>query len=368
MALSPKVLETEYPVTDKIGSKLIDTDAHIWETLDDLVPFIDDEEVRQYAGGSSDLGFNNIYPWDGWDRTAGGRINQGERVIRNADDELTKMEHFGIDVSVLFPTLNLYHGLINTTHFAVELGKAYNRYLEAEYLAGNDNLKGAILVPHHDIDAAVEEIKKYGGDDDWVSVFLPPVGPDDALGNPKYHPIFEMAEKYGLPVSLHGGAFTANTFPLQTDYFETFLEVHAVSHPFQQLTQITSILCQGVLEKYDDLKIVAMEAGLSWIPVIYRLDKEYQARRNEAPLLTRLPSEYFREQIYVTAQPIEEISEFDGVSYLAEFAGGWDKLMFSTDWPHWDFDSPEVVNAYVPKEKRADIFYDTARTVYDIDI
>jgi predicted TIM-barrel fold metal-dependent hydrolase len=72
-----------------------------------------------------------------------------------------------------------------------------------------------------------------------------------------------------------------------------------------------------------------------------RLDHEYLMRRSEAPLLKRLPSEYMREMFY-TSQPMEaqNLKLLEGTF---EAIGAETQLLYSSDWPHWDFDVPSAI-------------------------
>ena len=72
-----------------------------------------------------------------------------------------------------------------------------------------------------------------------------------------------------------------------------------------------------------------------------RLDNEYLMRSSEAPNLKRLPSEYMRE-MYFTTQPMERTDmELLEASFRAMRAET--QLLYASDWPHWDFDSPASV-------------------------
>ena len=74
-------------------------------------------------------------------------------------------------------------------------------------------------------------------------------------------------------------------------------------------------------------------------PLAWRLDKLYERMRSEVPHLGKRPSEYIRRHIWVTTQPMEEPEDrqhlFDTMEWI-----GWDRLLFASDYPHWDFDDP----------------------------
>ena len=44
---------------------------------------------------------------------------------------------------------------------------------------------------------------------------------------------------------------------------------------------------------------------------------------------------------------------------------GWDRLLFSSDYPHWDFDDPfRAFPAGIPKERSKQILTANAKAVY----
>ena len=55
----------------------------------------------------------------------------------------------------------------------------------------------------------------------------------------------------------------------------------------------------------------------------------------------RRPSEYVREHVWFTTQPIEEPDDPKQLVWAIEQAGIGNRLLFATDYPHWDFDSPK---------------------------
>jgi hypothetical protein len=91
------------------------------------------------------------------------------------------------------------------------------------------------------------------------------------------------------------------------------------------------------------------------------MDKHWERLRVETPHVKRPPSEYVREHVWFTTQPIEEP---DNPQHLAEVIDwlGWDRLMFSTDYPHWDFDDPQHTFKFAMTEaQKAKVFGTTPR-------
>ena len=94
--------------------------------------------------------------------------------------------------------------------------------------------------------------------------------------------------------------------------------------------------------------------------------------KDEVPHLKRAPSEYFREHFYFATQPMEEPESFEEFPVLLgqfEDTIGPDHLMYSSDYPHWDFDSPyESVPQSLPIEQRRRILGENASKFYNIPL
>ena len=81
---------------------------------------------------------------------------------------------------------------------------------------------------------------------------------------------------------------------------------------------------------------------MAWVPfLMQRLDHEYMMRTSEAPLLKRMPSEYMRE-MYYSSQPIED-NHPKAMEVTFEMINAETQLLYSSDWPHWDFDPPSTI-------------------------
>ncbi|HEY6431753.1 MAG TPA: amidohydrolase family protein, partial [Acetobacteraceae bacterium] len=78
----------------------------------------------------------------------------------------------------------------------------------------------------------------------------------------------------------------------------------------------------------------------------------------------RLPSEYLREHVWLTTQPMEEPEPWTHLLDIIEWIG-WDRLLFATDYPHWDYDSPaQCLPLPISREQRSRLFHDNARALF----
>jgi len=73
-----------------------------------------------------------------------------------------------------------------------------------------------------------------------------------------------------------------------------------------------------------------------------------------------------RQNLYFTTQPMEEPEEPDDLLLTFEQIG-WDRVLFSTDYPHWDFDDPRhAFRVQLPEARKRMLFHDNAAKLYGL--
>jgi predicted TIM-barrel fold metal-dependent hydrolase len=90
------------------------------------------------------------------------------------------------------------------------------------------------------------------------------------------------------------------------------------------------------------------------------------SNQSDAPLLKKLPSDYMRD-MYYTSQPMEMTDP----ALLKETFRAMDAehtLLWSSDWPHWDFDLPGRLFGlpFLSDQGRRNILGETARKVFNL--
>ncbi len=87
--------------------------------------------------------------------------------------------------------------------------------------------------------------------------------------------------------------------------------------------------------------MVCVEADAGWVPhYMYRMDHAYKRHRYWLPAgaLSKMPSEYFRENIYTTFQD-------DWVAFKVKDLCNIRRLMWASDFPHSDSTWPLFTSA-----------------------
>jgi predicted TIM-barrel fold metal-dependent hydrolase len=246
------------------------------------------------------------------------------------------------------------------------MSSAVNNWMIAEWLEREPRLRGSIVVPSRVPEMAAQEIDRVGGHPGMVQVFLPVVS-EAPYGHRRYWPIFEAAVKHDLVVSLQFGGSPGNP-PTGAGWPSYYLEEYAaMAQVFQ--TQILNLCIEGVFDHFPTLRIAMIEGGWTWLPsLMWRIDKDWKGLRREVPWNTQAPSEYIREKMRFSLQPLDAAPDPKHMLMLIDQLGSDDLLMFSTDYPHWQFDTPEeAVPAGLPPGLRRKILSENARSFYRLN-
>ena len=128
--------------------------------------------------------------------------------------------------------------------------------------------------------------------------------------------------------------YFVNGLPIPHDFHggdENFRSVDYMGIPGPPAQTLATLIFDGVLEQFPDLRIGVIEQGAIWVPSWLRqMESAFEAfHRHEERLqaLSMRPSDYVHRQVRFTPYPTED------VGWIID-QGGADLVMFSSDYPH----------------------------------
>jgi predicted TIM-barrel fold metal-dependent hydrolase len=242
----------------------------------------------------------------------------------------------GVAKAILHPVL-LVQSLQQFGELGAALATAVNEWMVEEWFDRDDRIYGAITVSSEDGERAAAEIRRAARHPRFAKVTML-ISTREPLGHDKYWPIFEAAAEEGLPVALHvagrGGLGSAAGFPAYQIERHT---LWTLAYP----AQVTSLVYSGVFERFPTLQFVMEEGGLAWFPsTMWRLDRAWKSMRDQVPHLAERPSEVARRHFWLATQPLDEPEQHGYLAHLFDQLDLDDHVLFSSDYPHHDFDDP----------------------------
>lgn len=344
---------------------IVDTDVH-------PVPRSADE-IRQYMS----MPWRDLYK--GERRAFFNTPTHGSRLDsvppdggpKGSDPEFLRqqlIDEFGVAYAILIS--RTFCNIHPDPDYAAAIASAFNQWLAETWLGPYNHdgaFKGSITIAQQDPNKAAEEIDRWADHPDMVQVTMDS-GARAPFGQRYYYPIYEACDRHGLPLALHPGTEGMGINHQPTPGFPThYVEWHCdMSLSFQ--AHLTSFLTEGVFERFPRLRIVFVEGGVAWLaPLMWRLDAYWKSLRTEIPWVRKRPSEYLRDHVRLATQPLERPDNDTHLLQLFEAMDAEHLLMFSSDYPHWDFDSPARAFPKLPADLQEAIFSTTARSFYGLD-
>ena len=284
-----------------------------------------------------------------------------------SDPEFMRKQHLdanGVEYGILIP-LGRSGSHQRNLDYGAALCSAVNDWQISKFCDFDKRFRASITVTQEDAAVAVAEINKRANEKRFVQVLLPPRSLEP-LGRRRYWPIYEAAVANKLPIGLHLGGMgghpsTGSGMP------SYYIEEHTSMVQTMQAL-IASMVIEGVFEQFPELQIVLIEGGFTWEPALrWRLDKHWKRFKSEVPHLKRAPSEYVVEHFRFTTQPIDEPENPRDMRHVVDWVGVG-RLMFSTDYPHWDFDDPRYALNHLglSEAEKKKIFSGNAKEFYGL--
>lgn len=344
----------------------IDTDIHPVVDAKRMLDFLPEPWKRRLASGNRGHGGLPYWNPNGVMRSDTA-LADGTKVEESPQALAREFfDPYHIEYGVLIPA-DLHITLCADPDYGASLVSATNNVIIEDWLPVDDRFRASIMVSITDPALAVTEIHRLADHPGVVQVLMPSASPMP-LGHRFYHPIYAAAAEHNLPVAIHPGGEGAGIAraAVPAGLPSRYLEWHTVLVS-NYIAQLVSLVTEGVFQKFPTLRFILIEGGVCWLPpLMWRLDKNWKALRMTAPWLDRPPSEIIQEHVLLTTQPLEEPTHSAHLRQMLEMFDAEHMLMFSSDFPHWDGDTPEFVARSLPAAMRANVLSKNARRIYGL--
>ncbi|MBM4297460.1 MAG: amidohydrolase [Deltaproteobacteria bacterium] len=276
----------------------------------------------------------------------GSPVNEGRHLATNPKQRLQAMDRDRIEYGLLFPSAGLYLTSVQEEAYGAALCRAYNNWLYDYCGENRKRLMGVAALPVQNVNLAVAEAKRAVKELGFKGVFVRP-NPvkGHTLDDPYYDPLYQAIVELGVPLLIHegSGAFlpTAGADRFAGQWFFT----HSISHPVEQMLASLGMICKGTLDRHPELPVVFLESGAGWLPYwLWRMDEHFEVLPFQVPWLKMKPSDYFRRQCYISFEADET-----RLGQVIESIGA-DRVVFASDYPHWDATFPGVTDMILNRE------------------
>jgi uncharacterized protein len=234
-----------------------------------------------------------------------------------------------------------------------------------EILPQEPRMKTMVYLPFNEPAACLRAIEEFS-DKTGVAGFMVTSPRFAPVHHNDYMPIYDAIQERGMPLAFHGGF---NRMERLFEGMNRFLSVHSLGFVISNMVHLTNLIVNGIPERFPELKIVMIESGLAWLPfMMQRLDNNYSMRSSEAPLLKEKPSDYMRRNFFYSTQPIEN-GNLEALELTMKMIKADTQLMFSSDYPHWDFNLPSTIYdlPFLSHDQKLAILGGNAQRVFQFD-
>jgi 2,3-dihydroxybenzoate decarboxylase len=252
-----------------------------------------------------------------------------QRLYDRGALRLEQMDAAGID----FQILSLFDPGVqddDDTARAVDNARRANDDLAETVRSTPDRFGGFATLAPQDPGAAAAELERAVNELGLVGALINGHTHGRYLDDPAYLELFDTAQRLAVPIYLHP---TTPHPSVMEAWFAPYVKdgLHLASWGFaaETGTHVLRLIYSGLFDKFPRLQLILGHLGEMLPYAAYRIDRYYGLGGDDGAGLAKLPSEYLRENFYITTS-----GNFSPVAFACALeVMGADRLMFSVDYP-----------------------------------
>ncbi|MFE3543129.1 amidohydrolase family protein [Nocardia sp. NPDC059177] len=354
---------------EQVAVRVVDSDVHPVPRRGELVEYIPEPHRSDYFL-SHRVGDTIIYDAPDYAHSYAMRVDAfpADGQFPGSDPELAYRQlivEAGSDIAILEPTVKATRLPQATQAMATGINHWQANHWLDPVNNWHQRWRGSICVAVDDPAGAVAEIEQWAGHPYMAQILLK-AEPRPSWGDPRYDPIWAAATRHDLVVSCHLGRGAFETMPMSPVGFPSYNHDFMVSYSLLAANQIMSLIFDGTFDRFPALRFVFVEHAFTWIlPLMWRMDAIY-ASRKQWMTIKRPPSEYVKEHIRFTTQPLDYPEDKTELSRALEWMDAGRILLFSSDYPHWTFDDPRWLVKHLPAPARDRVMFRNGIETYHL--
>ncbi|MFA5709201.1 amidohydrolase family protein [Mycolicibacterium sp.] len=365
---APKTTDRVTPV-ERTPIRCVDSDVHPVPRRGELFPHIPEPWRSKYFM-THKFGEQIYYDAPDYAHAFAMRVDSfpddGEFACSDPDLAFRQLiMEAGSDIAILEP--GAYPCRIPEADHA--MSQALNSWQDACWLDSHNNWhqrwRGSICVSIEAPQLAAAEIEKWA-DHPYMAQILIKAERRPAWGDPMYDPVWAAATKHDITVSCHLSRSHHEELPLPPVGYPSYNHDLMVTYSLLAHNQIMSLIFDGVFDRFPTLRFVFVEHAFTWIlPLMWRMDAIYEARKQWLDI-KRKPSEYVKDHIKFTTQPLDYPEDKTELTRAFEWMECEKILLYSSDYPHWTFDDPRWLVKHLPEHAREAIMFRNGIETYKL--
>lgn len=215
---------------------------------------------------------------------------------------------------------------------AVSLATSFNDQLADAIRKHPDRFAGLAAIAPQDPSAAAKELERAVKSLRLKGAIVNSHTRGEYLDEPKFWEIFEAAETLGVPIYLHPNTPSPR---MVGPFLDRGLDGAVFGFAVETSLHILRIVFGGVFDRFPKLRIVAGHLGEGLPYWLFRIDFMHQRltsnnRYTNVPKLQKKPSEYLKENFYVTTSGMA----WQPPILYAQSVLGVDRVLYAMDYPY----------------------------------
>jgi predicted TIM-barrel fold metal-dependent hydrolase len=354
---------------ERVAVRCVDSDVHPTPRRGELGMYIPEPWRSKYFG-THPVGDQIYYDAPDYAHSYAMRVDTfpADGEFAGSDPDLAFKQlimEAGADIAILEPAA--YSARLPEANTA--MCTALNHWQDKHWLDSHNNWherwRGSICASIEEPEAAAREIETWAGHPYMAQVLIK-AEPRPPWGNPKYDPIWAAATKHNIPVSCHLSRGHFDELPFPPVGLPSYNHDFMVTYSLLAANQVMSLIFDGTFDRFPELRIVFVEHAFTWIlPLMWRMDAIYKARKQWMDI-KRKPSEYVKEHIKFTTQPLDYPEDKLELSRTFEWMECEKILLYSSDYPHWTFDDPRWLVKHLPEHAREHVMFRNGIKTYHL--